>query len=380
MTDEPKKGFFSFGKKKEARPEPEENPPKGLFARFKKKKDVSSPTAEDQTVARTPTAMAEEETRVADPGDPKPKDKQTGFFSKLKSGLRKTRSSLSGKFSGLFLASRTIDEELLEELEEMLIGSDIGVQTSMEIIEKVRAEVDRSVLKSGSELKAHIQAELLALLTRLPESGLKTGNHPMIMLVVGVNGVGKTTTIGKMARLLREQGKSVVICAADTFRAAAVEQLQIWAKRASVEIVLKEGSKDPGAVVYDALERVKQIDADVLIVDTAGRLHNNPNLMKELEKIRRIVTRSHEDAPHHVLLILDAVTGQNGLQQAKQFVSKVGVTDLAITKLDGTAKGGIAIAIAKELNLPIQFIGVGEQMDDLLPFEPKQFVASLFDA
>ena len=267
----------------------------------------------------------------------------------------------------------------MEDLEELLIGADIGVQTSMDILEKIRREVSRKTLKNGEELKIHIKQELLEILQNIPDRGFHLDKHPTIILVVGVNGVGKTTTIGKIARLLQSQGKSVLMCAADTFRAAAEEQLEIWSKRAGVPIVMKPGTTDPASVVFEALDRAKQEETDVLLVDTAGRLHNNPNLMKELEKIRRITSRHDEQAPHHVLLILDAVTGQNGLQQAKQFVAKVGVTDLVLTKLDGTAKGGIAIAIAKELNLPIQYLGVGEQMDDLLPFEPAKFVDSLFE-
>ncbi|MDJ0840115.1 MAG: signal recognition particle-docking protein FtsY [Acidobacteriota bacterium] len=341
---------------------------KGFFSRFKRKKnDEEAQENREEPVAVEP----EQETEPED----KPK---TGFFSKLKAGLKKTTDSLKGGMDRLFLATRPIDEDLLEELEEMLIGADIGVQTSMEIIERVRREVDRKALKNGEELKEHIKKELLRILAEIPNKGFNLDHNPTIILVVGVNGVGKTTTIGKLANYMRGQDKTVCVCAADTFRAAAVEQLQIWAERAGVDIVLKEGSKDPAAVVYDALERVNETNADVLLVDTAGRLHNNPNLMNELAKIRRITTRDFENAPHHVLLILDAVTGQNGLQQAKKFVDKVGVTDLIITKLDGTAKGGIAVAIANELNMPIQFIGVGEQMNDLLPFNHQDFVNLLF--
>lgn len=303
-----------------------------------------------------------------------------GFLGKLKAGLKKTRDSLmKGALGNLFLATRKIDEDLLEEIEEMLIGSDLGVQTTSDLIETIRRDVKRATLKNGEQLKVAIKAELLRILREIPNHGIDLTRQPTVILVVGVNGVGKTTTIGKIANHFRKQGKSVVVCAADTFRAAAVEQLQVWAKRAGVEIVLKEGSKDPAAVVFEAMERVKALNADVLLVDTAGRLHNNPNLMNELEKIRRITTRSYADAPHNVLLILDAITGQNGLQQAKQFVEKVGVTDLVLTKMDGTAKGGIAIAITKELNLPIRFVGVGEQMDDLLPFDPEAFINSMFD-
>ncbi len=353
----PKRGFFSFGRKKSAAEAEEKRESAEL--------DGSQDGAGDEVAAAEAESAAEPQKR--------------GFFSKLKAGLKKTRDSIAGGVGDLFLGSRTIDDDTLDELEEMLIGSDIGVQTSMDVIEKVRQQVSRQTLKNGLELKQAIQAELLGILSQIPDEGLQVDRAPMVALVVGVNGVGKTTTIGKIANLLAKQGKSVTVCAADTFRAAAVEQLQVWAKRANVDIVLKEGSTDPAAVVFDAMERIRQTGSDILLIDTAGRLHNNPNLMNELNKIRRIVERSFEGAPHHTLLILDAVTGQNGLQQAQQFVSKIGVTDLVLTKLDGTAKGGVAIAIANELNLPIQFVGVGEGMDDLLSFDKESFVKSLFD-
>jgi len=367
---ESKKGLFSFGrKKKEGKQDAgeEETPKQGFFARIAGRgKDADTPNEPVETPAAPPPAPP------ADNGG-------QGFFTKLKAGLRKTRSSIASGAADLFRGSRKIDEDTLEELEEMLIATDLGVETSMAVIDKVRGEVSRDKLKNGEELKKAIQSELFAILDAIPDKGLREDAKPLIILIVGVNGVGKTTTIGKIANLFAKRGKTVTVCAADTFRAAAVEQLQIWADRAGVDIVLKEGAKDPAAVVYDALERVKSSGSDVLLIDTAGRLHNNPNLMNELSKIHRIVGRAFEGAPHHTLLILDAVTGQNGLQQARQFVSKVGVTDLAITKLDGTAKGGIAIAVAKELNMPIQFVGVGEQMDDLLPFEKRAFVDSLFN-
>ena len=339
----------------------------GFFSRFGKKQHEEPATSEPTPAEPEPAPVAAAEVPPV----------KTSFLGKLREGLKKTRTSLSNRLS--FLTGRKIDEELLEELEEMLIGTDIGVQTTMEILEKIRREVDRAALKDGDQLKEQLKKELLEILSTIPDKGFSLEKKPTIILVVGVNGVGKTTSIGKIANYFNKNGKKVVVCAADTFRAAAVEQLQIWAERAGVDIVLKEGSKDPAAVVFEALNRVKEIDADILLVDTAGRLHNNPNLMNELEKMRRIISRNYEDAPHHVLLILDAVTGQNGLSQAKQFTAKVGVTDLVITKMDGTARGGIAVAIARELNMPIQFVGVGEQMDDLLPFDSQAFVDSLFE-
>ncbi len=394
---EKKDGFFSRFLKKDKEPKPEETPvaaepqaapqsapniepaaPETSPEPEASGAAVERPSAiEPATLAPTPAPAPPPVTKV-EPVSEEPQ--KLGFLGKLKAGLKKTRDSLmKGALGNLFLATRKIDEDLLEEIEEMLIGSDIGVQTTTDMIESIRREVTRATLKNGEQLKEAIKSEMLRMLREVPSQDIDLSKKPTVILVVGVNGVGKTTTIGKVANHFRKQGKSVVVCAADTFRAAAVEQLQVWAQRAGVEIVLKEGSKDPAAVVYEALDRVKKLDADVLLVDTAGRLHNNPNLMNELDKIRRITTRAYEGAPHNVLLILDAVTGQNGLQQAKQFVEKVGVTDLVLTKMDGTAKGGIAVAITKELRLPIRFVGVGEQMDDLLPFDPEAFVNSMFD-
>lgn len=340
---------------------------KGFFSRFRPGKQEETKAPEETPAAALVSEEAEQPAKK-------------GFLGKLKSGLQKTRNSLKGRFDSLNLMTRKIDEDLLEELEEVLIGCDIGVQTTMDVIERVRLEVDRKELKDGSRLIEQLKTELLNILQEIPSSGFALDKSPTVILVVGVNGVGKTTTIGKLANNFAKQGKSVCVCAADTFRAAAVQQLEVWADRAGVDIVLKPDSKDPASVVFDACERVKETGADVLLIDTAGRLHNNPNLMNELAKIRKIVTRNFADGPHNTLLILDAVTGQNGLQQAKQFVAKVGVTDLIITKMDGTAKGGIAVAIAKELNLPIQYVGVGEQIDDLLPFDDKEFVNSLFES
>jgi len=341
---------------------------KGFFSRFRRKpREEHAPEQPAAARADRPSAQAA--------ATPEP----AGFFGKLKAGLRKTREGLKGRLGDLYLATRKIDEALLEEIEEMLIGSDIGVAASMDIIKKIRMEVGRDVLKNGEQLKAKIKEELCTVFRNVSAGPLTLDHKPTIILVVGVNGVGKTTTIGKIAHYLHREGRSVLICAADTFRAAAVEQLQVWAERAGVAIVLKEGARDPATVVYDALEKAAQSGTDVVLVDTAGRLHNNPNLMNELGKINRIIERRYPGAPHHVLLILDAVTGQNGLQQAKEFVAKVGVTDLVITKMDGTAKGGIAVAIARDLDLPIRFVGVGEQMDDLLPFDHDAFVDSLFD-
>lgn len=382
-----------FGKKKDDDSSREEPKKSGWFSRFRKDKsaedgrgepadnDAASSSVVADVHEDSPSAVQPTEPVAAGADSPRqePVDEQAGLLGKLKRGLQKTRGQWSERLGGVFLRSRKIDEDVLEELEEMLISADIGVQTTMDLLESIRKDVDRQVLKDGAQLKEAIKSELRGILDRMASEPFRLDHQPTIVLVVGVNGVGKTTTIGKLAHRFRSDGKSVVLCAADTFRAAAVEQLGIWAQRAQVDIVMKPESTDPAAVVYDAVERTKETGADVLMIDTAGRLHNNPNLMKELEKIYRIIGKSFDKAPHHVLLILDAVTGQNGLQQAKKFVDKVGVTDLIITKLDGTARGGIAVGIAKELTLPIRYIGVGEQMNDLLPFDSDAFVASLFD-
>jgi len=393
---EKKKGFFSrFSKKhKESREEidkvPVQHAPEPEAAqepRNSVSEEVLSGTemsiSEESTSQELEKAdagvdvpIAEPEAVVSPDQNDVPKKK---FFSRLKEGLSKTRLSLKSKLGGVFAVGRKIDEDLYEELEEMLITSDLGIQTTMDLIEKVRRSVDRKQLKDGGELKKELKKILLQTFEEQVIEDYKFDRKPMIVMIVGVNGVGKTTTIGKMATFWKNQGKRVLVCAADTFRAAAVEQLQIWADRAGVDLVLKEGSTDPASVVFDALVKARAGDYDMLLIDTAGRLHNNPNLMNELEKMYKVVGREYENAPHHVFLILDAITGQNGLQQAKQFVSKVAVSDLVITKLDGTAKGGVAVAISNELNLPIRFIGVGERQEDLLEFSPQQFVDSLFD-
>jgi fused signal recognition particle receptor len=412
MSDEPKKGFFSRFRKKKNQPnellssdtaavvpheyegflrdegnpstdapaKPQERAPQEELpgpdpasepAVIPELENAEVTSEADSPTVLSPTALASEDVGGESKGG--------RFFKRLKEGLSKTRQTLKSKLSVVFAAGRKIDEDLFEELEEMLISSDLGVKTTLDVLETVRLNVKRKDLRNGEELKKEIKAELLNILEKTPEKPWMLDHKPMICLIVGVNGVGKTTTIGKLANYWQCQGRTVMICAADTFRAAAVEQLQVWAERARVDFVMKPNSKDPASVVFDALAKAQRKQTDVLLIDTAGRLHNNPNLMAELEKIFRIIEKKHSNAPHHVLLILDAVTGQNGLQQAHQFIQKVGVTDLVITKLDGTAKGGIAVAISHETKLPIRFIGVGERMEDLLPFDKTAFVGSLFE-
>ena len=303
-------------------------------------------------------------------------------LSRLRQGLTRTREGLFGKVTRLISSRGTIDDALLEELEEILIGADVGVDASLAIIEGIRsrAREERATDAAGvdrllrDEIRRQLTAETVAIDDpfRLPEQ------RPHVVMVVGINGVGKTTTIGKLAHNYRKAGHRVVIAAADTFRAAANEQLDIWAARAGAEIIRQDRGADPAAVTYDAVNAAVSRKADVVLVDTAGRLHTKVNLMEELKKIRRVVGKVLADAPHETLLVLDASTGQNGMQQARVFTEAVGVTGLVLTKLDGTAKGGIVLSIAREMRLPVRFIGVGEQIDDLQPFDPAAFVEALF--
>ncbi|MCA1631309.1 MAG: signal recognition particle-docking protein FtsY [Acidobacteria bacterium] len=284
----------------------------------------------------------------------------------------------------VFQGRKVIDAELLDELEEALIAADIGVETTLDILETVRRGVTRKEINDIDALKASIKDQLLTILRASEREGVASEASvpdtvaPYVMMIVGVNGVGKTTTIGKLAQRIKAEGNDVLICAADTFRAAASDQLAIWAERTGVPLIQQKHGTDPAAVLFDALKAAKARGSDVLIVDTAGRLHNKSNLMAELEKMKRVAGREVEGAPHETLLVLDAVTGQNGLEQARQFLKVAGVTGIVLTKLDGTAKGGIAVAIARELKLPIRYVGIGEKVDDLVIFDPEHYVNSLF--
>lgn len=305
--------------------------------------------------------------------------------ARLSSAIAKTRNSIDSRLDSIFSGRKKIDEELLEELEAVLISTDIGVRTTMQILEAVRREASRDALADINALKDVIKSELLRILRSAGEHGVASETsvdpeiRPYVLMVVGVNGVGKTTTIGKLAQRIKAEGNEVMICAADTFRAAASDQLEIWAERAGVPIIGQKQGTDPAAVLFDALQAAKSRGADVLIVDTAGRLHNKANLMAELEKMKRVAGREVPGAPHETLLVIDAVTGQNGLEQARQFTKAANVTGIVLTKLDGTAKGGIAVAIAGELGLPIRYVGIGESADDLLVFDPEVYVNGLFD-
>lgn len=299
--------------------------------------------------------------------------------------IEKTRDSINTKLDTVFENRKKIDEQFLDELEEMLISTDIGVATTLQILEAIRKGVSRQEINDLPALKRIMKNELLEILHHSTEKGVASETKydldikPYVLMVVGVNGVGKTTTIGKLAQRIKDEGNVVLICAADTFRAAASDQLEIWAERAGVQIIQQKQGTDPAAVLFDSLKAAKSRNADVLIVDTAGRLHNKAHLMAELEKMKRIAAREVPQAPHETLLVIDAVTGQNGLEQARQFMKTADVTGIVLTKLDGTAKGGIAVAIAKELNLPIRYIGIGEQVRDLMVFNAEDYVNGLFN-
>ena len=299
-----------------------------------------------------------------------------GFFEKLKQGLSKTKTSFDEKINNVFSNFRKVDEELLEELEEALIMSDVGVETSTKIIANLRDRVKKEKIEDEQGVKEALRTEIREILDEVDNS-LNLQTTPSVILVVGVNGVGKTTSIGKIANRLKRDGKKVVIAAADTFRAAAVEQLEIWANRAGCDIVKKEEGTDPASVVYDAIQITKQKNADVLICDTAGRLHNKKYLMDELVKIKKVIDKELPDASKEVLMVLDATTGQNAIQQVKAFKETVDINGIILTKLDGTAKGGVVIGIVAENKMPVKFIGVGEQIDDMEIFNSSDFVKAL---
>lgn len=307
------------------------------------------------------------------------------FSARFRRAVSATRESLAGRLDTVFQGLKQIDEKLLDELEEALIAADIGVATTQHILETVRRGVARKQINDLDALKQAIKTELLKILRQSESQGVASemsvpeNVSPYVMMIVGVNGVGKTTTIGKLAQRIKAEGNDVLICAADTFRAAASDQLAIWAQRTGVPLIQQKQGTDPAAVLFDSLKAAKARGSDVLIVDTAGRLHNKSNLMAELEKMKRVAGREVEGAPHETLLVVDAVTGQNGLEQARQFLKVAGVTGIVLTKLDGTAKGGIAVAIANELNLPIRYAGIGEKVDDLVVFDPELYVNGLFE-
>jgi fused signal recognition particle receptor len=300
-----------------------------------------------------------------------------GFFDKLKEGLSKTRKGITDKIDQVLVSFGKVDEDLFEELEEVLVTADLGIDTSMRIIEDTRKKVKERRITDPAQIKSLIKETLVDMLGEETQK-LDIEPSPAVIMVIGVNGVGKTTSIGKIANMLRKQGKKVILAAADTFRAAAIDQLEVWAKRADVEIIKQNEGSDPAAVIFDAIQAARSRKADVLICDTAGRLHTKKNLMEELRKVSRIVDRELPGAKRENLLVLDATTGQNAVSQARTFSEVTDISGIVLTKLDGTAKGGIVISIRSELGLPVKLIGVGEQMDDLQPFDAKDFVEALF--
>jgi len=303
---------------------------------------------------------------------------EPSLLERLKAGIEKTRAGLVDRLEEAVSGKKTIDADLLDELEYALITADIGVKTATEILDQIRMRVDRSLVNDAAELKSLIRQHLLEVLQAAERPMVRVAVPPAVVMVVGVNGAGKTTTIGKLAQRYKSEGRTVLLAAADTFRAAAIEQLEVWGERTGTEVVRQKQGSDPSSVVFEALTAAKARGVDYVVVDTAGRLHTKDNLMAELDKMKRTVKKVIPDAPHEVLLVLDATTGQNGLEQARRFTETSGVTGIVLTKLDGTAKGGVVVAITRELGLPIRFVGVGEKVDDLLPFDAETFIASLF--
>jgi fused signal recognition particle receptor len=306
-------------------------------------------------------------------------EQKPSFLDRMKEAVTRTRENLSERIEQVVSFGKEIDRATLDHLEATLLAADLGTTTTHEVLEKLREKADRKQIGNVDELKRLLKEEILAILTTTDSQPVtRVDVTPEVILVVGVNGTGKTTTIGKLAQVLRSDGKTVLLCAADTFRAAAIEQLEVWGQRTGTEVIRTKAGGDPSAVLYDALQAASARHTDYVIVDTAGRLHTKTNLMAELEKMRRTAQRIIPGAPHETLLVMDATTGQNGLQQARQFTQSAGVTGIVLTKLDGTAKGGVVVAISRELGVPVRYVGVGEKIGDLLPFDPRDFVDSLF--
>jgi fused signal recognition particle receptor len=306
-------------------------------------------------------------------------EQKPSFLERMKEAVTRTRENLTERIEEVVSFGKEIDRATLDDLEATLLGADLGTTTTHEILQKLRDKADRKQIKNVDELKRLLKEEILAILASTDSQPVTSvEGTPEVILVVGVNGTGKTTTIGKLAQVFRSEGKTVLLCAADTFRAAAIEQLEIWGQRTGTEVIRTKAGGDPSAVLYDALQAASARHTDYVIVDTAGRLHTKTNLMAELEKMRRTAQRIIPGAPHETLLVMDATTGQNGLQQARQFTQSAGVTGIVLTKLDGTAKGGVVVAISREMGVPVRYVGVGEKVGDLLPFDPKDFVDSLF--
>ena len=377
-----------------------ENEKKKLFSWFSKKPKNESqastetepdvqPAAAEQPESDAPAVDSITEPELVEPPqvteimpepEPEPEPDEQSFFQRLKAGLKKSRSQLSDGLGNLFLGKKEIDDELLEELETYLLMADVGVEATQHIIASLTDAVSRKELNDPQALLTALKSEMTKLLSAVSEPlVIPEQDGPFVILMVGVNGVGKTTTIGKLAKQFQQQGKSVMLAAGDTFRAAAVEQLEIWGERNNIPVIAQHTGADSASVIYDAVESAKARDVDILIADTAGRLHTAGNLMQELTKVKRVMAKLDSAAPHEVLLVVDAGTGQNAVSQAQQFHEAVAVSGLVLTKLDGTAKGGVIFSIAQNLTIPVRYIGVGEQIDDLRPFQHEDFVAALFD-
>ncbi len=342
---------------------------KEMLKWFRKKEDEDQPATLDS---------GGEEKETSAPEETGPKENKKGFFGRLKERLTKTRETLISRVDHLVLGKKEIDEDLLDELEEILITSDLGVLTTQALIDSVQQKVKRKELNNPERLKETLQEEILRFL-EVPKKTPDYSQKPFIILVIGVNGVGKTTTIGKLAQKFGEQGKKVLLVAGDTFRAAAGEQLEIWANRSGAEIIRQKEGSDPSAVVYDGVKAARSRGMDIVLIDTAGRLHTRVNLMEELKKIQRVIRKEVPEGPHQTWLILDATMGQNAISQARNFNEAMEINGIILTKLDGTAKGGVVLRIAGELNIPIRYIGIGEGIDDLRRFNSQEFVAALFD-
>jgi fused signal recognition particle receptor len=344
--------------------------------------DLAEPPLESAEIEETGSegpedilaARSELESEEAEDKEPE----KRRFFRKLRDRLRKTRVQFVDRLDRLVLGRKTIDLELLDELEEVLITSDLGVHTSQMLLQRVAERIKRKELDDPAKLREQLREEITAILAVQSEPWDLQNNHPFVCMVIGVNGVGKTTTIGKLAHQLKDRGLNVMLGAGDTFRAAAIEQLSLWGERADVPVIRQKSGSDPSAVAYDAIEAAISRDTDVILLDTAGRMHTKVNLMEELKKVQRVVSKRMPGAPHDILLVLDATTGQNALSQARLFKQEIGVTGLILTKLDGTAKGGIIVAICDELKVPVRYIGIGEGLDDLRPFDAEEFTNALF--
>lgn len=331
---------------------------------------------EEETAPQSAVAAEAPPARV----DEEPRPEETvGFFDRMRQAVTRTRESLNDRIEELAASGKEIDADALDELEAILLSADLGTATTADVLERLRLKVSRREIDDRAALKRQLQQELLSILRATPQRAVNAPpGEPEVVMIVGVNGTGKTTSIGKLAHEMRREGKSVLLCAADTFRAAAIDQLEVWGKRTGTEVIKTKPGGDPAAVIYDGLQSAKAKKTDYVIIDTAGRLHTKSNLMQELDKMRRTAAKVIPTAPHETLLVMDATTGQNGLQQARQFTQAAGVTGIILTKLDGTAKGGVVVAISKELGLPVRFVGVGEKAGDLMPFDPEAFVQGLF--